>query len=65
MLIVLSTAVAMVLWVVAWGLGVKGFDAFLVALMIVLIASTMQLILPFLPGHRKAADDAPDPAPFN
>jgi hypothetical protein len=64
MLIVLSTAVAMVLWVLAWALGVKGFDAFMLGLVVVLLASTAQVIIPYLPGNRKGSDDAPDPAPF-
>jgi hypothetical protein len=65
MIVVLSTAFAMVLWVLAWALGVKGFDAFLLGLMLVLLASTTQVIVKNLPGKRKGSDDVPDPAPFN
>jgi hypothetical protein len=65
MLLVLSTAAAMVLWVILWALGAKGFDAFLVALLLVLIAGTVSLMLPYLPGRRRASDQTQDPAPFN
>ena len=64
MIVVLSTAFAMVLWVLFWGLGVKGFDAFLLGLMVVLIASTVQVIVKTLPGKRAGSDEIPDPAPF-
>ena len=65
MLIVLSTAAAMVIWIVLWGLGAKGFDGFLVAIMVVLIAATVNLLIPYLPGNRKGQDEPRDPAPFN
>jgi hypothetical protein len=64
MLLVISTAVAMVLWIVLWALGAKSFDAFLVALLVMLLAATAHLLLPYLPGRRDAPDDSPDPAPF-
>ena len=64
MLLVLSAAAAMVIWIILWALGTKGFDGFLVALMIVLLAATVNLVLPYLPGNRKGKDDPVDPAPF-
>jgi hypothetical protein len=65
MLLVLSAATAMVVWIVLWALGAKGFDAFMLALLIVLLGSTLNLILPFLPGKRRGVDEPVDPAPFN
>ena len=65
MLLVLSAAAAMVIWIILWALGTKGFDGFLVALMVVLLAATVNLVLPYLPGNRKGKDDPVDPAPFN
>ena len=65
MLLVLSAATAMVIWIVLWGLGAKGFDGFMVALLIVLLGSTVYMLLPYLPGNRKGKDDPVDPAPFN
>jgi hypothetical protein len=65
MLIVLSAATAMVIWIILWGLGAKGFDGFMIALLIVLLATTAHLLLPYLPGNRKGEDDPVDPAPYN
>jgi|tagenome__1003787_1003787.scaffolds.fasta_scaffold20742928_2 hypothetical protein len=65
MLLVLATAAAMVIWIVLWGLGIKGFDGFMVALLLVLMASTVYMVLPYLPGNRKGKDEPVDPAPFN
>ena len=64
MLLVISTAAAMVIWIILWAIGAKGFDAFMVALLIVLLAATVHLVLPYLPGRRRAQDQAPDPAPY-
>jgi hypothetical protein len=64
MVLLLSTAAAMVLWIIVWALGLSGFDGFLLALLIVLSAATVQLILPYLPGNRDPEEQHPDPAPF-
>jgi hypothetical protein len=64
MLIVLSTAFAMLLWIVLWALNVKSFDAFMAGLLVMLLAVTAHIVLPYLPGNRKAADQQPDPAPY-
>jgi Mn2+/Fe2+ NRAMP family transporter len=65
MLLVLATATAMVTWIILWSLGVKGFDGFLVGLLLVLMATTAYIVLPFMPGNRKGKDEPVDPAPFN
>jgi hypothetical protein len=65
MLLVLSTAAALVLWIILWALGAKGFDAFMVSIVIILLSATASAILPFLPGNRKGTDEPVDPAPFN
>jgi hypothetical protein len=64
MLLVLSAAAAMIVWIVLWAIGAKGFDAFLAALVVVLLAATVNLVLPYLPGKRKAEGEPRDPAPF-
>jgi hypothetical protein len=64
MLIVLSTAAAMIIWIILWALGIKGFDGFLAAILIVLLAATVHLVLPYLPGNRRGRDEPADPAPF-
>lgn len=59
MVIFLATIVGLTLWVVLWALNVKSFDAFLVTMLIVLIACTVHIIAPYLPGNR--GDDTPPP----
>jgi uncharacterized membrane protein len=43
----------LVVWIVLWAIGVKGFDAFLVTLVMLIVAATVHITLPFLPGNRK------------
>ena len=64
MVLLLSGIVAVVVWVLVWALFLSGFDGFLIAIVIVLIGATIQLILPYLPGRREAGEDHPDPAPY-
>jgi hypothetical protein len=57
MVILLSIVAGGVFWVVAWALGIKGFDAFLVFLLIVLLAATWELFKKYLPGYRPDPDE--------
>lgn len=52
MLLTLSTTFGLIVWIVLWSLGAKGFDAFMVTTVIVLLAATVKMVLPNLPGHR-------------
>ena len=53
----LSTCAGLVLWIVLWSLGVKSFDAFMLTILIVLIAATMRFVTPYLPGNRPSQDE--------
>ena len=54
---VLLTAIAgLVVWVVLWSIGVKSFDAFLIPIVMVLIAAMAQMLAPYLPGRRSRSD---------
>jgi hypothetical protein len=53
--LLLTTTAALCLWVILWALEVKSFDAFMLALLLILLAATARLVAPFLPGNR------PDP----
>ncbi|MEJ7894282.1 MAG: hypothetical protein WKF94_16755 [Solirubrobacteraceae bacterium] len=64
MIVVLSVAVGMILWVVLWSLGAKGFDGGMLFLLVVLGAATIKGVASALPGNREAADAAPDAAPY-
>jgi hypothetical protein len=46
-----------VIWSVLWAIGVKSFDAFLITLLLVLLAATWKLVAPSLPGVRRPGDD--------
>jgi hypothetical protein len=46
----LTTALAFCLWIVLWAIGVKSFDAFMITIVIVLIAGTLKSLTKFLPG---------------
>jgi hypothetical protein len=54
---VLLTAIAgLVVWVVLWAIGVKSFDAFLITILMVLIAAMAHMLAPYLPGRRSRSD---------
>lgn len=50
--LVLTTTAGLVIWVVLWALGAKGFDAFMLATAIILVGATLRLISGYLPGRR-------------
>jgi hypothetical protein len=50
--LVLATTAGMVVWIVLWSLGSKGFDAFMLAVAIVLVGATLRLLSRYLPGRR-------------
>ncbi|MEY2515643.1 MAG: hypothetical protein QOJ89_3001 [bacterium] len=49
--LVLATAFAMIVWIVLWSIGAKAIDGFLVATVIILLAATVRVLKPFLPGR--------------
>jgi hypothetical protein len=53
----LTTCAGLVLWIVLWAIGVKPFDAFLLTLGMVIVAATMRVIAPYLPGNRPNLED--------
>ena len=52
----LTTCAGLVLWIVLWAVDVKSFDAFLLTLLMVIIAATMRIVTPYLPGNRPGPD---------
>jgi hypothetical protein len=50
--LVLTATAGLVIWVVLWALGAKGFDAFMLATVIILVGATLKLISGYLPGRR-------------
>jgi hypothetical protein len=57
MLLLLTTIAGLVIWIVLWAIGVKSFDAFLITILMVLLAATWQLVSPYLPGDRGSSED--------
>jgi hypothetical protein len=52
--VLLTLIVALAAWIVVWGVGLmKSFDGFFVAMLIVLLAATGRVLLPYLPGSRR------------
>lgn len=50
-LIVTATA-GLTLWIILWALNISGFDAILIAVLMVLVAVAVRGLLPYLPGRR-------------
>lgn len=50
--LLLTLIAGLSIWIVGWAVGIKSFDAFLVTIVLVLLAAAGRLLLPFLPGGR-------------
>lgn len=51
--VILATTAGLSIWIVLWAVGAKAFDAFLITLLIVIVAAAGRIITPFLPGNRE------------
>lgn len=51
--LLVATTVGLIVWIVLWSLGTKGFDAFMVTTLVVVIGATAHVIAPHLPGRRR------------
>jgi hypothetical protein len=52
--LVLATTFGLIIWLVLWALGAKAFDAFMITFLIALVAATLRMIAPYLPGNRRS-----------
>ena len=50
--LILTATAGLSLWIIIWALNVSGFDAILIAVVMVLIAIGVRNLLPLLPGRR-------------
>ena len=50
--LILTATAGLSLWIVLWAVGVSGFDAIIVVVLMVLVALAVTQLLPFLPGRR-------------
>jgi hypothetical protein len=51
--VIVAVTVGLILWIVLWALGAKGFDAFLITIAIALVATAVKMVAPSLPGNRE------------
>jgi hypothetical protein len=49
---VLTVTAGLVAWSVLWSLGAKGFDGFMVTIVVILVGATVRMLLPHLPGRQ-------------
>jgi hypothetical protein len=52
MFLTVATTAGLVIWLVLWSIGAKAFDAFMITAVVVLVAATVKILLPSLPGNR-------------
>jgi hypothetical protein len=50
--VLLTLIAGLVVWVVLWALGTSGFDAFLITVLMLVIAAAGHIVAPHLPGRR-------------
>jgi hypothetical protein len=50
---VVAVTAGMTVWIVLWALGVKGFDAFMLTTLIILLGATAKIAAGYLPGRRR------------
>jgi hypothetical protein len=54
--LLLTLIAGLVVWIVLWAIGVKGFDSFLITIVMLLLAVAAHLVMPFLPGNQRSRD---------
>ncbi len=52
--LVLTTTFGLVVWLVLWAIGAKAIDAFLVTVVIVVVALVVRITLRYLPGRASS-----------
>lgn len=53
--LILATTFGLSLWLVLWSIGAKSFDAFMLAITIIIVAAGVRIALTYLPS-RQAVD---------
>jgi hypothetical protein len=51
--LILTTVFGFVVWIVLWSINVKGFDAFMITVLIIVLGATAHILAPYLPGNRE------------
>ncbi len=50
--LILTATAGLCLWIVLWALNVSGFDAIMIAVVMVVVAVAVNVLRPALPGRR-------------
>jgi hypothetical protein len=50
--VLLTLIAGLVVWIVLWAIGAKSFDAFMITIVMMIVAAAAHLIWPTLPGNR-------------
>jgi hypothetical protein len=50
--LVLAVTAGLIVWIVLWALGAKGFDSFMLATAIILVGASVKILAGYLPGRR-------------
>jgi hypothetical protein len=50
--LILTVTAGLIVWIVLWALGAKGFDAFMLATVIILVGASLKILAGYLPGRR-------------
>jgi hypothetical protein len=48
----LTLIAGLVIWIVGWAIGIKSFDAFLITLVLLIMAAAAHFVWALLPGNR-------------
>jgi len=51
--LLVAVTAGLIVWIVLWSLGAKGFDAFMVTTLIAVVGVTARLAAPYLPGRNR------------
>jgi hypothetical protein len=49
---IITVTTGLVAWIVLWAIGVKGFDAFMLATVIILVGASLRILSGYLPSRR-------------
>ena len=52
--VVVATTAGLIIWLVLWALGQKAIDAFMITILFALVAATLRMLSPYLPGNRRS-----------
>jgi hypothetical protein len=50
--LIVAVTGGLIVWIVLWALGAKGFDAFMIAAAIMLVGAVLRILSGYLPGRR-------------